>query len=312
MTSSAWSFAAPDGTALQGLRWDTANPRALVYLVHGLAEHIERYDAFAAALNAAGFSVAGHDQRGHGRTAAQDNSLGHFADHEGWTRMVDDARCGVTAWRTTQPGLPMILFGHSMGSFIVQQALWSWPELMDGAVLSGSNGPPPPLAAIGRVIARVEQLRLGRRGRSKLIHGLGFDGMNKTFQPARTDMDWLSRDAEMVDRYINDPDCGFIASTASWISLLDALSGLASGSNVQRIPKAMPIHLAAGARDPVGDFGKGVQRLHGIYTGAGLTDVTLRLYDDARHEILNEINREEVTMDLIGRMDAMLETRETT
>lgn len=312
MTSIAWSFAATDSTALHGLRWDIANPRALVYLVHGLAEHIERYDAFAAALNAAGFSVAGHDQRGHGRTAARDNSLGHFADNDGWMHLVDDVRCGVTAWRATQPDLPMILFGHSMGSFIVQQALWSWPELMDGAVLSGSNGPPPPLAAIGRVIARVEQLRLGRRGRSKLIHGLGFDGMNKAFQPARTDLDWLSRDPEMVDRYINDPNCGFIASTASWISLLDALSGLASGSNVERIPKAMPIHLAAGARDPVGDFGKGVKRLHGIYTGAGLSDVTLHLYDDARHEILNETNREVVTTDLIGRMNAMLETRETT
>ncbi|MDF1721387.1 MAG: alpha/beta hydrolase [Minwuia sp.] len=309
MNGADWAFDAPDGTGLKGLRWDVDDPRGRVYLVHGLAEHMERYDAFATALNAAGYSVAGHDQRGHGRTAAQDSSLGHFADHDGWTRMVDDARIGVAAWRGTQPDLPMILFGHSMGSFLVQQALWSWPQLIDGAVLSGSNGPPPPLAAIGRVIARIERLRLGRRGQSKLIHSLGFDGMNKTFQPARTDMDWLSRDPAMVDRYVADPCCGFVASTASWISLLDALPGLAASANVQRIPKDMPVHLAAGACDPVGDFGKGVERLSGIYQTAGLTDVTLRLYDGARHEILNEINRDEITTDLIARMDSMLEAR---
>ena len=305
MSGADWSFA-NDSQTLHGLRWDASEPVALVYLVHGLAEHVSRYDAFAQALNAAGFMVAGHDQRGHGQTARQGGVAGHFSDHDGWAAMVADAAAGVAAWRAVKPDLPLVLFGHSMGSFVVQQALWSWPELIDGAVLSGSNGPPPPLAALGRLIARVERLRLGPAGRSKLIHSLGFDGMNKAFQPARTELDWLSRDPEMVDRYIADPDCGFVASTASWISLLDALPTLARPRNLQRIPKAMPIHLAAGGRDPVGDFGKGVQRLHDLYRSAGLSDVTLTLYEDARHEILNETNRAAVTTDLIARMQQMI------
>jgi len=305
MTAADWSFQS-DGTTLHGLRWDIERPAALVYLVHGLAEHVARYDSFAMALNQAGFMVAGHDQRGHGRTARESGILGHFGDRGGWTAMVGDAAAGVSAWRAERPELPLILFGHSMGSFVVQQALWSWPDRFDGAVLSGSNGPPPPLAALGRLIARIERLRLGPRGRSKLIHALGFDGMNKAFQPARTDMDWLSRDPEMVDRYIADPECGFVASTASWIGLLDALSSLASTRNLQRIPATMPIHLAAGRRDPVGDFGKGVQRLHDLYANAGLTDLTMTLYDGARHEILNETNRAEVTADIIARMQQMI------
>lgn len=305
MTGTDWRFQS-DSTTLHGLRWDIERPVALVYLVHGLAEHVARYDSFASALNQAGFMVAGHDQRGHGRTARDGGVLGHFGDRDGWSSMVGDAAAGVTAWRAERPELPLILFGHSMGSFVVQQALWSWPERFDGAVLSGSNGPPPPLAALGRLIARIERLRLGPRGRSKLVHALGFDGMNKAFQPARTEMDWLSRDPEMVDRYINDPECGFVATTASWIGLLDALSALASPKNLQRIPATMPIHLAAGRRDPVGDFGKGVQRLHDLYGAAGLTDLTLTLYDDARHEILNETNRAEVTADIIARMQQMI------
>lgn len=119
-------------------------------------------------------------------------------------------------------------------------------------------------------------------------------------------MDWLSRDPEMVDRYINDPECGFVATTASWIGLLDALPALASPKNLKSIPATMPIHLAAGRRDPVGDFGKGVQRLHDLYRAAGLTDLTMTLYDDARHEILNETNRAEVTADIIARMQQMI------
>ncbi|MDF1736900.1 MAG: alpha/beta hydrolase [Minwuia sp.] len=308
MTAADWSFQS-DGVTLHGMRWDTEQPVALVYLVHGLAEHVARYDRFALALNESGFMVAGHDQRGHGRTAREGGLLGHFGDRDGWSALVGDAAAGVTAWRAERPDLPLILFGHSMGSFVVQQALWSWPERFDAAVLSGSNGPPPPLAALGRLIARIEKLRLGAAGRSKLIHALGFDGMNKTFQPARTEMDWLSRDPAMVDQYVNDPECGFIATTASWIALLDALPSLAAAPNLRRIPVTMPVHLAAGRRDPVGDFGKGVQRLHDLYGKAGLTDLTMKLYDDARHEILNETNRDAVTADLIARMRQMTGVR---
>ncbi|WP_417513701.1 alpha/beta fold hydrolase [Minwuia sp.] len=304
-----WQVEGAGGTILRGRRWDVEAPRGAVYLAHGLAEHIERYDRFARALNAAGLAVAGHDHRGHGRTAASENDLGHFADRDGFDLMAGDLAAGMRAWRTEQPDLPLILFGHSMGSFLVQQLMADAGAGFDMAILSGSNGPPPPLAAAGRLIARIERLRLGRRGRSNLIHALAFDANNKPFEPAPTKVEWLSRDRAEVDAYVADPLCGFVSTTASWIALLDALPGLTSAASVARIAFDLPVLLASGDRDPVGGMGDGVQRLHDIYAEHGVGDLTLRLYDGARHEILNETNRDDVTADICGWIDERLPSR---
>ena len=296
--TSDWSFQTSDGLRLGGLRWDVPDARGIVYVSHGLAEHIARYDRFAAALNAVGLSVLGHDHRGHKLSIASDPDLGHFADRDGFVRMAGDLLAGISARRLESPGLPVVLFGHSMGSFLVQHVLPEADGHFEMAILSGSNGPPPPLAAVGRLVARIERLRLGKRGRSSVIHGLAFDANNKRFEPAPTKMEWLSRDRAEVDAYVADPYCGFVASAASWISLLDALPGLAAGERVARIPKSLPILLAAGDNDPIGDNGKGVARLRDIYRDAGIDDLTMKLYPDARHEILNETNRDEVTDDI--------------
>lgn len=297
MTSN-WQVETADGLQLGGMRWDAPAPRGLVYIAHGLAEHIARYDRFAGALNDMGLSVAGHDHRGHKLSVASDDDLGHFADRNGFALMAGDVLAGVSAWRIANPGLPLILFGHSMGSFLVQRILPDAAGHFDLAILSGSNGPPPPLAAVGRLVARIEQLRLGKRGKSSVIHGLAFDANNKPFEPAPTKLEWLSRDRAEVDAYVADPFCGFVSSTASWVSLLDALSGLTDKARIARIPRDLPILLAAGDQDPVGERGKGVQRLNDIYAEAGIADLTLKLYAGARHEILNETNRDEVTADI--------------
>lgn len=295
-----WRVNTADGHQVCGLRWDVANPKGLVYIAHGLAEHVARYERFAKALNAHGLSVAGHDHRGHKLSVQSDADLGHFADHDGFSRMAGDLLDGIVAWRLAHPGVPLILFGHSMGSFLVQRVLPDAESHFEMAILSGTNGPPPPLAAVGRLVARAERLRLGKRGKSPVIHGLAFDANNKPFEPAPTKLEWLSRDRAEVDAYVADPYCGFVATTASWISLLDALSGLAASGPVSRIPKRLPILLAAGDKDPIGASGKGVQNLHDIYAAAGIGDLTLKLYAEARHEILNETNRDEVTSDILG------------
>jgi alpha-beta hydrolase superfamily lysophospholipase len=300
-----WRVAGAGGRDLGGLRWDAPSPRAAVYIAHGLAEHVARYDRFAQALNDAGMAVAGHDHRGHRLSVESAAEPGHVADGGGFALMAADLKAGVEAWRNAHAGLPLVLFGHSMGSFLVQKLLTGGGGGIDMAILSGSNGPPAPLAAAGRLVARIERLRLGRRGRSGLLHRLAFDAFNRPFEPAPTKLEWLSRDRAEVDAYIADPFCGFTASTASWIALLDrpeALRGLRAD---------LPVLLAAGDRDPVGDMGRGVRRLHDLYRNAGVSDLTLTLYPGARHEILNETNRDAVAADIIGWIGARLDRRET-
>jgi alpha-beta hydrolase superfamily lysophospholipase len=245
--------------------------------------------------------VYASDLRGHGRSAERDEDLGWFEG--GWARVVRDVAGFVADERARHPGVPFVLFGHSMGSFIVQQTLWNYPEGIDGAVLSGSNGRPGLLAQAGRVVTRIERARLGPRGRSKLLDQLSFGGFNKPFAPNRTEFDWLSRDAAEVDRYIADPRCGFICTTALWVDIVDALPGLTRPDRLARIPRDLPVYIFSGERDPVGEAGAGVRRLVDQYRAAGLSHTKLQLYPEGRHEMLNDVNRSEVIANLAAWLD---------
>ena len=302
MTAPNLTLISPaDGILLQGYEWlPAADPRAVVVIAHGMAEHAGRYGRFAAALTAAGFAVYAFDHRGHGHTARDPAGLGHVADHDSWNRAVVDlaAVCDLAAQR--HPGRPVLLFGHSMGSFMAQQFLYEHGDRIAGCVLCASNGRPPPIAALGRLVARLEKLRLGGRGISMFIHNMSFGAFNRRFAPARTDFDWLSRDAAEVDKYIADPLCGFPISVQSWIGFLDGLDAMARPENQARIRKDMPVFVIAGSHDPVSGGGKGLRQLLDAYQAAGLNRVESRFYDQARHELLNETNRDAVTADIIG------------
>lgn len=294
-------------TVLHGYEWLPADrAQAVVVIAHGMAEHAARYARFAAALTAAGFAVYAFDHRGHGHTgqnsgSPDSNNLGHMGDQDSWNRAVGDlaAVCRMAAAR--HPGKPLLLFAHSMGSFMGQQFLYEHAASVGlaGAVLCGSTGKPPPIAALGRLVTRLERLRLGRRGVSTLVQSLSFDAFNKRFQPQRTDFDWLSRDPAEVDKYIADPFCGFPITVQSWIDLLDGLQAIARPENQARIPKALPVFVIAGKHDPVSGGGAALQQLLQAYAAAGLTRVESRFYDGARHELLNETNRDAVTADVI-------------
>lgn len=303
MTKPNLTLTSPaDGLVLQGYEWLPPDPgqcRAVVVIAHGMAEHAARYARFAAALNAAGFAVYAFDHRGHGHTARSVAELGHMADRDGWNRAVADLAATCTLAQQRHPGKPLLLFGHSMGSFMAQQMLYQHGGLLAGCVLSASSGKPPPVAALGRLVARIERLRRGGRGISPLIQSLSFDAFNKRFQPARTEFDWLSRDAAEVDKYVADPFCGFPITVQSWIDFLDALSEMARPENQNRIPKGLPIFVIAGRHDPVSGGGKGLQQLLEAYAAAGMTRVESRFYPEARHELLNETNRDDVTADII-------------
>jgi alpha-beta hydrolase superfamily lysophospholipase len=232
-----------------------------------------------------------------------------MADNDSWNRIVEDAHGVNREIARRHPGLPIIVLGHSMGSFVLQQLLFEHPGDMVAAALSGSNGKPPAKAAAGKLVARIERARVGRRNPSALLTRLSFGEYSKAFAPTRTEFDWLSRDPAEVDAYIADPLCGFPVSTQTWVDLLDALGRIASPDNVAKVPKDMPLYLFAGDRDPVGEFGKGMARLHDAYRRAGIADVRLKLYPGGRHEMFNETNRQEVMADLISWCDEIVARR---
>jgi alpha-beta hydrolase superfamily lysophospholipase len=302
MPESEFEFRAEDGQALLARRWLPEGPaRAIVQIAHGLAEHSARYARLAAALNAAGYAVYASDHRGHGPKAAAAD-LGHFGDEGGWDKVIGDLWTLNRIIAEEQPGARIVFLGHSLGSFLGRGFIAEHSDALAGAALSGSNGKPPTIATLGRLIARAERLRLGKRGKSQVIFQMWFGDFNKAFKPARTAFDWLSRDEKEVDAYVADPLCGFPFTTELAIDVLDALPHVTSAESLAAIRKDMPIYVFSGERDPVG---ANIQGLVADLRAAGLTKLTTRIYPGARHETLNETNRDEVTRDLIAWLDGV-------
>lgn len=293
-----------DGTEIFVHRWLTrSHPKAIVQIAHGLAEHGGRYARLADALNSLGYAVYANDHRGHGRTARSQDELGFFAQRGGWRACVEDLWQVNRCIAAEQPGLPVVLLGHSMGSTMALQFISNHGDALAGVVLSGASGKPTRLATAGRLIARLERLRLGARGKSALLHSLTFAKFNKWFNPARTEFDWLSSDSAEVERYIADPLCGFQASVQLWIDLLDGWARASSPSNWQAVPKSLPIYVISGKHDPVSAGCRQLTPMLEAFHAAGLGNLEHKFYPRARHELLNEINRQEVTRDLIIWLD---------
>jgi len=293
-----------DGKKIYVYKWIPEVPaRAAIHIAHGLAEYGVRYDLTARALNARGYLVYAHDHRGHGRTAGSPEMCGSLARRDGWNRAVRDISVLLRAERVENPGLPMILLGHSMGSFMAQQMMYQHPDLMDACALSGPSGKPDMRAYFFRAMAFLERIRIGTNGNSTLLHRLSLKSANKAFEPVRTSFDWLSRDTAVVESYVADPYCGWIGPSQLWIDLTCGLLEPARPSNLKRIPRNLPVYIFAGTKDPVSHGGKRLEQLIGAYRRAGLTNVRLRLYRDGRHEMLNEVNRDEVIADLLAWLD---------
>jgi alpha-beta hydrolase superfamily lysophospholipase len=302
--SLTFTLRADDGMELFVYCWLPAGlPRAVVQIVHGLAEHAGRYARLAQALNAAGYAVYANDHRGHGRTAKSTDELGFFAEQDGWRRCVDDLWRVNRHLAATHPRRPIILLGHSMGATLVEQFIGEHGEALAGVVLCGANGKPTAKAAMGRQITRAERLRLGARGRSKLVQSLTFDAFNKKFAPSRTAFDWLSRDPAEVDKYVADPLCGFAATIQLWVDMLDGWAAVSRAEHRRRVPRELPIYVIAGGRDPVSGDTHQLGPWLEEYGAEGLTNLEHRFYPEARHELFNETNRDEVTRELIAWLE---------
>ncbi|WP_201193413.1 alpha/beta hydrolase [Pseudomonas fluorescens] len=284
--------------------------KAVILLAHGMAEHSARYARLAQECCAQGYGVYAPDQRGHGRTA-DGGTLGHFADDDGWCKVVGDLASLNQHIGQQHPGVPIVLLGHSMGSYIAQAYLLHHSASLHGAVLSGSNFQPVALYRAARQIARLERLRQGPKGRSALIEWLSFGSFNQKFKPARTPFDWLSRDPAEVDKYANDPLCGFRCTNQLWIDLLGGLQQISKASNLAQIDPGLPLLVIGGECDPVSE-GKRLKDLADALHAAGCQNLQLKIYPQARHELFNECNRDEVTADVLAWMAHALSHRRPT
>jgi len=273
--------------------------RQVLVISHGMAEHIQRYSWFAQQLAEQGIAVYAANHRGHGPDC---ELAGHYADQAGWQKVVADLH-QVIGHVKQQHALPLTLFGHSMGSFIARQYAIRHGEQLDRLILSGSNHQSPWLFRVGLVTARLERLRLGARASSKLLELLSFGSFNQAFKPARTEFDWLSRDAAEVDRYIADPLCGFSCSTQFWCDFFYGLAQISCQPSFRQIPSTLPVMLVSGDKDPVGRQGKGVVALANALSQLSGCATSVKLYPDARHELLNETNKQQVVADILSWLD---------
>lgn len=300
MRSSTFRHQARDGAELHVYRWlPDDEPHSVLQISHGLAEHAARYEDVARFFTDAGYAVYANDHRGHGQSAKDESELGFFKAHGGWEAAASDLRELTHHARGEHPGAPVFLLGHSMGSLLLQTYLFRYPNDLDGALLSGTSGKVGLLATLGKGAVFIEQQRLGKKGRSKLLHQMTFGSYNRAFEPVRTEMDWLSRDPKVVDAYLADPRCGFIATTSLWGDLLYGTQQNEDPRNQARVRRDLPVYVFSGELDPVGQKLKSVRQLIGAYQRAGLIHVEHRFYEGARHEVLNETNKEEVYGDVL-------------
>jgi alpha-beta hydrolase superfamily lysophospholipase len=290
---------ANDGHNIQVYVWPNQQAKAWIHINHGMAEHALRYTNFAGRLVEAGYAVVAHNHRGHGNS--EQTQLGCLARHQSWQNVlsdIDEVRLAICGEK------PYFLFGHSMGSFIVQSYLIQSQREINGLILSASNLQPTSLSRVGSWVASFEKMRLGEHNSSALLQFLSFGSFNSAFKPARTEFDWLSRDAAQVDKYITDPLCGFACSTGFWHAFLTSLVALYKTDMLKTVQANLPMLLLGGSDDPVGLMGKGLPKLAQAYKTVGQSNITLKLYDKARHEILNETNHQQVKLDVINWLDS--------
>ena len=283
-------------------------PKAIVQILHGIAEFVERYDHFADFLTANGILVVAEDHMGHGQSINGDGIRGYF--HGGWFAAVEDSAQLMKDTMAQYPGVPYILFGHSMGSFMARTILCKYPEAgLRGAVICGTGWQPAfALPGVIRVIEGICKMT-GETKPNEKLQNMVFGSYNKKVEHPRTPFDWLTRDAKIVDAYIAHPLCGFTASCGLLRDMMKGILFVEQTGNLAAMRKDLPVFFIAGKEDPVGPYGKGVQTCASAFEKAGMQDVKVRIYPLCRHEILNEINKEDVYKDVLHWIQEKIGTK---
>lgn len=277
--------------------------RAVLQIAHGMIEHIGRYREFASWLAGQGILVYGHDHLGHGKTANGEDNFGYFGTNGGAACVIKDIRRLTVYGKKKYPGVKHFLLGHSMGSFMVRRYLTVYGDGPDGVILLGTGAPVGVLAGAGYLLASAFCRWKGDHYRSRLLHELSLGNYNRKFRPVKTPHDWLTRDEDHAKSFGEDEYCKFIFTAGAYRDFFEVILRGASAEKKGKVRTDMPILILSGEKDPVGENSKGVRRVYERYDAAGCPDITLGFYEDARHEILNETNREEVFGDILKWLD---------
>ena len=280
-------------------------PKAIVQILHGIAEYGLRYNAFAEYLNGLGYLVVAEDHMGHGASVSEDTTRGYFAG--GWSAAVADSHRLTALMKEAYPDVPYILFGHSMGSFMTRTILSKYSDdELAGAVICGTGWINPLLVRTGLFLAKVICAVRDDRKPSGMLQVLAFSGSNKRIKNPRTPFDWLNRDPACVDAYVADEQCGFLVAAGLLRDMFSGIVYIQKRRNIAAMNKDTPIFLIAGGDDPVGAYGKGVEKTARAFRKSGVKSVELKLYPEGRHEILNELNHMEVWQDVANWLDKTL------
>ncbi len=293
-----------DITDLHVITWvPEGEIRAVLQLTHGMVEYIDRYHDFAVFMADNEFAVIGHDHLGHGRSVTSSDKLGYFCDKNGYEIVIEDIFKITQEAHMRWPEKRLFLLGHSMGSFMTRRFLALHASSVSGAVIMGTGFIPAGLAGLGHFLATMTAFFRGPYYRSKFLTGLALGGNNKAFEPARTPNDWLSRNTENVDKYQADPLCGYMFTASAYKDFFKFIGLVSREDSFENLPASLPLLITSGELDPVG--GKNAcPKVKAVYNRYGLNDVTVRMYPEDRHEILNEIDRDVVYRDLLAWMNA--------
>lgn len=295
-------FKNKNGIDISCYRWSnkSENTKGIIQIVHGMSEWAGRYDYLADKLTQEGYIVYAHDHSGHGKSVKNLDKLGFISKENRFYSMLDDIKMLNGIIKKENKELPVILFGHSMGSFLSQRYIQIYGDTIDAVILSGSNGKPKSFTKAGLVVSKIEMLIKGNDKRSRIMDKLSFGNFNNSFKNPKTNFDWLSSDEKEVDKYIKDEYCGFIYPTPFYYDLIRGLWDIHKDENLKKVKNLnIPIYIFSGDKDPVGYFGNGVINLYNQYKELGAKDISYKLYKNGRHEMLNEVNKNEVIEDII-------------
>ena len=282
--------------------------KGIIQLCHGMCEYLLRYEHLARTLCKKGFIFCGNDHLGHGYTAECDEDLGFTAEGGGGAFLVKDARTLTEIMKIDYPSLPVVLMGHSMGSFVARLYIEHYSDEIDAAIIVGTGGPEAP-AALGKKLAQIIIVKEGERARSALLDKLAFGSYNKKFKKETVPHAWLTRDEEVRERYNEDKFCNYKFTARGFYDLFDMLEAVSKKSWAKKIRSDLPILIMSGDKDPVGNYGKGVRKVYDRLADAGMEDVTLRLYVDCRHELFNELNKEVVIKNTVDWIEEKLPSK---
>lgn len=313
MNTENFTFLSRDKrTTIHAVKWlpEQGEIKAILQITHGMIEYIERYADFAEFLTKKGYLVIGHDHIGHGQSIVSEEDFGYFCEDSPSDVLVEDMHKLRTIIQKEYPSLPYFMLGHSMGSFMLRKYLVLHHENLRGAIIVGTGFTAENMTKLALKITEFIAKMKGSRYRSKLIRRLTFGAEYKGFDLTgeNPEKSWLTKDAEIVKKYHNEPRCGFIFTVNGYKGLFEAVNFTCNPQNVARISKKLPLFIVSGEQDPVGGLGKGVKLVYDLHKDSGALDITYKLYENDRHEILNETDRQKVYEDILCWMNVRIDT----